>query len=178
MAYAFFFGPKLQTRLSDFFQENTDTSGNYFLNRDFYVIDTNAAIKKSGIFGVGANNLMLAIARLGLDPHETRYPVHNVYWLIRAEQGFPGIILFLVACGFALKGIRSLSLSPVLIWSCGFLAICLIMMLEFFFWASPHSQVLLFVVLGMIWGESCKDQDSLVEQPDRGRTGALRTRCC
>jgi hypothetical protein len=49
-----------------------------------------------------------------------------------------------------------LTLSPLLIWSCCFLAICLIMMLEFFFWASPHSKVLLFVVLGMIWGESLR----------------------
>ncbi len=159
-----FFGPKLQARLSDFFQKNTDESGDYFLNRNFYVVDTNAVIKKSGISGVGANNLMLAIARLGLGQDATRYPVHNVYWLIRAEQGFPGMILFLIACGFALKGIRSLTLSPSLIWSCGFLAICLIMMLEFYFWASPHSQVLLFVVLGMIWGESCKDQLSLAEK--------------
>ena len=145
------FGPQLQGRLNEVTTDEWQQE-RYYFNRNFYVADTNAAIKESGPLGVGSNNLMIAIARLRLDAHGTLYPVHNVYWLIRAENGWPGLAIFLIACAVTFMGVRWRTVSPSLAWGCGLMAVCLIMMVEFYFWASPHSVPLLFFALGMIWG--------------------------
>ncbi len=156
------FGQPLQERLIEVTSDEWQPE-QYYFNRNFYLADTNAAIKESGLWGVSSNNLMTAIARLRLDSFGVRYPVHNVYWLIRAENGWPGLFLFLIALGTAFIGIRWREISPALIWGCGLLAIVLMMMVEFYFWASPHSVVLLFFVLGMVWGHVLP-QD---EEPER-----------
>jgi hypothetical protein len=90
---------------------------------------------------------MLEIARLNPDYPVQKYPIHNAYWVARAEAGIPGLILLVLACGAAL-----LSFRQSWIWACCFLGICAIMMIEFYFWSSPHSRVLVFFTLGMLWG--------------------------
>lgn len=146
------FTPELLRRLDQTRQRPAGTQETYFLGRNFYVDDTNAVIQTSRWYGVGSNNLMGEIARRYQGKYGTRYPVHNVYWLVRAELGIPGFALFCVACWIALTRLMPLRLTPRLVWACGWLAIMLIMLVEFYFWASPHSRVLLFFVLGMVWG--------------------------
>jgi hypothetical protein len=132
------------TRLDSF---SWHSDGDMFLNRNFFRMDTALVIEDSPYWGVGGNSLMLEIARLNPDYPVQKYPIHNAYWVARAEAGIPGLILLVLACGAAL-----LSFRQSWIWACCFLGICAIMMIEFYFWSSPHSRALVFFTLGMLWG--------------------------
>jgi hypothetical protein len=145
-------GDTLQARLEETINPPDDAPEGYFLGRNFYTVDTNRVIAQSPVLGVGANNLMLEIAHLRPGFYDTVFPVHNGFWLIRAELGLPGLLLISAACLSTLIGLRNTAHTVRFVWACCFLGICLIMLVEFYMWASPHSRVLLFYVLGLYWG--------------------------
>jgi hypothetical protein len=131
---------------------------NLILNRNFYLTDTRKVMAHSSLLGVGSNNLMREISFINTaPPHVRRYPVHNAYLVMRAEGGVPGLILFGLACLSILSGLRRTQ-SRAFIWACAFCGICLVMLVEFYFWSSHHSQVLLFFVLAMYWGSNLTEK--------------------
>jgi O-antigen ligase len=78
-------------------------------------------------------------------------PVHNVYLFIWAEQGLPGLALFVVGCGVILWRLRRTDQPEVLIWSACFLAICTVNLFDNYFWAVHPFRVVFFWVIGLWW---------------------------
>lgn len=133
--------------------ENLQTR--FFTGREFFFDYTWAVIQQSPVLGVGAGNLMLEAGRIwGLEV-EALLPVHNVYLFIWAEQGLPGLALYLLACIAILRRLRLRHGVSVFIWSCCFLAICTVNLFDNYFWAVHPFRVVFFWVVGLWWGYAC-----------------------
>jgi O-antigen ligase len=137
------------------------------MDRQFFFPDTNLVIQQSPILGVGADNLMLAIIRNRADSNAILLPAHNVYLVIWAELGVIGLVLFLAACLSVLIRSRLRNGIGVFTWGCCFLALCIVMGFDYYFWGDYRSRVLMFWVLGMWWGAACP---GLTATPGSSRT--------
>ena len=111
-----------------------DLQARIFASREFFFTYSFEVIKQHPILGVGAGNLMLEVGRLYGLTVEHLLPVHNVYLYIWAELGVPGLALFLIGCFSILKHLRRRN-NADLIWLCCFLAICVVMLFDNYWWA-------------------------------------------
>lgn len=123
------------------------------VNRLFYAFpDTTAVIRRAPLRGAGAGNLMIAISRQHSQQHpginRLLLPAHNVFWMIWGELGLPGLLLFGWGCVAAGRRLRR----ETFIWTMCFVAICLIMCFDFYWWGDFRMRTLLFWVLGIVWG--------------------------
>jgi hypothetical protein len=133
--------PNIQTRLLS--------------SREFFFHDTFEVIGKTPLLGVGAGNLMLEIGRNQGESSTPLLPVHNVFLYIWAELGVPGLALFVVACLAILIQVRPRNgLSVFTLGSC-FLAMCMVMLFDNYFWAVQPFRDLTFWVIGLWWGYAC-----------------------
>jgi O-antigen ligase len=121
------------------------------LTEDF--ADTNRLIHQNPFLGTGAGNLLIESAQLRATNNPlTLLPPHNVYWFIWGELGLGGLLLFLFGIFSIIRVLHPQNGMEVFIWGCCWLAICLVMGIDFYFWGDARSRLLLCWVLGMIWG--------------------------
>ena len=130
----------------------SDIQTRIFAPREFFFEDSWAVIQEAPVRGVGAGNLMLEVGRLRQDNAPELLPVHNVYLYIWAEAGLPGLILFVAACAAILIRLRPRFGRERLIWTLCFLAVCVVMLFDNYFWAVHPFRVLFFWVVGLWWG--------------------------
>lgn len=112
-------------------------------------------IAKNPIFGVGLNNFIPAMTGYATPGVSIRFlqPVHNIYLLMVAELGIPGLILFMWLIIKTLKGVRSQELEVRKGKSSFYLLapIFLILFLGFFdhYWLTlQQGQIILAIVIG------------------------------
>jgi hypothetical protein len=133
--------PNVQTRL--------------LASREFFFHDTFEVIGKTPLLGVGAGNLMLEIGRNQGESSTPLLPVHNVFLYIWAELGIPGLALFVAACLAILIQVRPRNGLSVFTWGSCFLAMCVVMLFDNYFWAVQPFRDLTFWVIGLWWGYAC-----------------------
>jgi len=103
--------------------------------------DTIPIFRMHPLRGVGAGNLMVTIANQGQSEAWPILPAHNVYIVVLAELGGIGGIVFLAACLTTLFGsFRKRSGQLLSLWPLCFLAVCLVMLLDFYFWFDYRSR--------------------------------------
>lgn len=119
--------------------------------REFFFDDTFAIIERYPIQGAGAGNLMIEVAQAPLFEAPETLPVHNVYLYIWGEAGLVGMALFILGCAWMLLPLRRPALSDIFIWTCGFLAVCVIMVFDNYFWAVHPFRVVFFWIMGLGW---------------------------
>lgn len=117
-----------------------------FSPREFFFDYSWEVITQSPFLGVGAGNLMIAVGDNRLEYVAHLLPVHNVYLYIWAELGLPGLALFLLGCFSVVRQWRQ---QPI--WVCCFVAICIIMLFDNYWWAVHPFRVLFFGVIGLCW---------------------------
>jgi O-antigen ligase len=130
-----------------------DVQTRFLTRREFFFADTFAVIQHSPVLGVGAGNLMWHVARVRdftLDGN--LLPVHNVYVYLWAEGGLPGAAFFVLALLALLRGVVSAHHRDVFVWSCGWLAIAVVMLFDNYWWAVHPYRVLLLWAVGIWWG--------------------------
>lgn len=125
-----------------------DVVTRFFTAREFFFNDSWREIQRNPILGTGAGALMITIDAHGSDLIDV-LPVHNVYLYVWAEAGIIGLALFVLACGSILWRIRR---NPALIWGCAFLAVCVTMLFDNYWWAIHPFQIVFFWVVGYWWG--------------------------
>lgn len=140
-------GDTLWARLSALSEPSKANSG--LLNRDFAWDDTRPIIKDSPLLGVGANNLLLAIGQRNPQVSRLLLPVHNAYLMIWAELGLVGLILFGAGALSSLRYLLPRYGVDGATWACCWLAICIIMLLDYYFWGDYPSRTLLLWCLGI-----------------------------
>jgi len=124
-----------------------------FSPREFFFTDTFTVIQKSPVLGVGASNLMPEIAQLYPEESPTpRLPVHNVFMLIWAELGIPGLVLFSLGCLAIIVQMRPGNGISAFTWAACFLAICVVNLFDNYFWAIMPMRVIFFWAIGLWWG--------------------------
>ncbi len=151
--------------------ENIQTR--FFTQREFFFDYTWAVIQQSPVLGVGMGNLMLEAGRIwGLDVIHL-LPVHNVYLFIWAEQGLPGLVLYLLGCFTILRRLHPRHGAAVFLWSCCFLAICTANLFDNYFWAVHPFRVVFFWVIGLWWSYACRDEvRAMIPEADRASVSA------
>ena len=120
--------------------------------RDFHVEETWSVVQQTPLIGAGAGNLMTEIAHRHITD-DYALPAHNVFMVALGELGVPGLVLWLACCAAALRRPRSSAVTvDVVIWRGCFLALCVVMLFDYYWWVDHRSQVVLFGVLGLVWG--------------------------
>jgi O-antigen ligase len=99
--------------------------------------------------------LMLEIGRNQGESSTPLLPVHNVFLYIWAELGVPGLVLFVVACLAILIQVLPRNGLSVFTWGSCFLAMCMVMLFDNYFWAVQPFRDLTFWVIGLWWGYAC-----------------------
>jgi O-antigen ligase len=133
------------------FLEGPDTFG----SRLTYAFpDTTAIIADHELLGVGIGNLMVNIGELRQGSLEYLLPAHNVYWMIWAELGMVGLVLFVLSHVFMLMRLHPANPPEIIGWGLCWVAILVILLGDYYFWGELSSRVLLFWVLGTWWGNS------------------------
>ncbi|MBX3065849.1 MAG: O-antigen ligase family protein [Anaerolineae bacterium] len=128
-----------------------DLATRFFSGREFFFEDSWAEISASPLIGTGAGNLMLNIGPKRGYEVPNLLPVHNVYLYVWAESGLVGLALFVAGCAAILARLRSVN-RQALIWSCAFVAVCVIMLFDNYWWGVHPFQLLFLWVIGMWWG--------------------------
>ncbi len=141
-----------------------DLQARIFASREFFFTYSFEVIKNHPILGVGAGNLMLEVGRMWGMSVEHLLPVHNVYLYIWAELGLPGLALFLIACFSILKHLRKRPNTDLWVWLCCFLAICVVMLFDNYWWAVHPFRVVFLWVIGLGWGYASREAE-LVSTP-------------
>jgi O-antigen ligase len=115
---------------------------------------TLAVIQNAPLLGAGAGSLMIAVDQLaGVDQtwaHGFLQPAHNAYLALLAELGLPGLALFAAGAGLTLRRGRGLA------GAC-WLALLLVMLLEYHFWLDARWRMMLLWVMGY----AARDADGL-----------------
>lgn len=124
----------------------------FLTGREFFFDYSWAVIQESPVLGVGAGNLMLAAGLIWGMTVQNLLPVHNVYLFVWAEQGLPGLALYLAGCAAILWRLRPRYGGVVLIWTCCFLAVCVVNLFDNYFWAVHPHRAIFFWVVGLWWG--------------------------
>lgn len=142
---------------------NGDLQSRIFASREFFFTYSFEVIKNHPVLGVGAGNLMLEVGRMWGMSVEHLLPVHNVYLYIWAELGIPGLALFLLACFAILRHLRARVNAASFIWLCGFLAICVVMLFDNYWWAVHPFRVVFLWVIGVWWGYASRESPASLE---------------
>lgn len=126
--------------------------------------DTIAVTRDVPLHGVGIGNLVIEIG-LWRDPPDSPLliPVHNVYLMVLAELGLIGFVFYGMGCLAILAKFRQ---QPVVVTL--FLAICLSMLFDFYFWHHFRMRLLFFWVVGLCWGYLLRATDPDKPSPDPG----------
>lgn len=110
--------------------------------------DTIAVTRNTPLQGVGMGNLMIEIGFWRDVPdNPLLLPVHNVYLMVMAELGLIGFVFYGMGCFGILARLRD---NPII--GTMFLAICLSMLFDFYFWHQLRMRLLFFWVIGLCWG--------------------------
>ena len=125
--------------------------------------DTIAVIRSSPVMGTGAGNLMVKVGELRAGSGELLLPAHNVYPVMWAEAGIVGLALFIGGNLFILAHLHPCNHAGVTLWGWAFAALVIAMIADFYFWGDLRSRVLIFWVIGMWWGYSLQQHDSVIE---------------
>lgn len=131
------------------------TSSGEFLGRDFLWEDTQPILQAHWLTGVGANNLPMNIAKNNPQKPFIALPVHNAYLQIVAELGIVGLSLVGLGIFMAVRHIRR---NNALLWGGALLGIGVVSLFDYYFWGDYPSRLLLFGVLGFLWGELLAQQ--------------------
>lgn len=129
-----------------------DVATRFLQGREFFFDDTIMIIQDAPILGVGAGNLMYAIAYSIGDPGVPILPAHNVYLYLWAEAGIIGAVLFTAACGTLLFRMRVGAVGAVFTLGGGVLALCLVMLFDNYAWAVHPHRVVTFWFFGIYYG--------------------------
>jgi hypothetical protein len=115
--------------------------------------DTLDVIGEHPIRGSGEGNLMIRVGRNHLIPTgRALLPAHNVFLVVLAELGIPGLILFLLACVTVLRRLFGPLQGPAFVWTVAFLAWVAIMPFDYYPWLDYRTRLLTFWIVGMWWG--------------------------
>ena len=121
--------------------------------------DTLTVLRNHPIQGSGAHNLIFAIVELNRDnPFRVLLPAHNAFLMIAADLGIVGLLLVLLAGAWLFRGGYKLHSLPhniyreLRIWQACMLAVVVVMVLDFYFWGDFRSRVMVFWIIGMLWG--------------------------
>jgi len=144
-----------------------DLQARIFASREFFFTYSFEIIKQHPILGVGAGNLMLEVGRMWGMTIEHLLPVHNVYLYIWAELGLPGLALFLLACFSIIRHGRQRPMSDSLVWLCCFLAICVVMLFDNYWWAVHPFRVVFVWVIGLWWGYAVREAEPATASVDQ-----------
>lgn len=134
-----------------------DLQARIFASREFFFAYSFEVIKNHPFLGVGAGNLMLEVGRIWGMSIEHLLPVHNVYLYLWAELGLPGLALFLLGCFSIVKHLRHRPNSASWVWLCCFLAICVVMVFDNYWWAVHPFRVVFLWVIGLWWGYASRE---------------------
>jgi O-antigen ligase len=124
-----------------------------FAGREFFFEDSWRVTQRNPVLGAGAGSLMLVVARDRGFTSEPLLPVHNTYLFTLAELGIPGMLLYVLACGFIVWGTwRARAAPKVYVWGCGLIALAVIGLFDNYWWAVHPHRTLFFAALGLWWG--------------------------
>jgi hypothetical protein len=153
-------------RVLDRFQTLRDTES--VINRIFFEFpNTTEVIENNPVIGAGDNNLMVAVGRNNPNAEKLLLPAHNAFWVMIAEIGIPGIVLFGLACGAVLLHFHPRHGTLAFIWAGALLAILLVMIFDYYPWYDYRSRLVLFWIFGMWWGYHAQAQDkALISMPE------------
>ncbi|MEM6284842.1 MAG: O-antigen ligase family protein, partial [Chloroflexota bacterium] len=105
--------------------------------------------------GAGNGNLMILAGDDSTLSWRLLLPPHNVYVIVLAELGLPGLILFLSGITATVYGAVCYRRYPLAnLWSYCLLAMLAIMLLDYYFWLDYRSNMLVWWVLGLYWGNA------------------------
>jgi O-antigen ligase len=127
-----------------------DVVTRFFMAREFFFDDSWREIQRSPILGTGAGALTLSIDKRGASLPNV-LPVHNVFLYVWAEAGIVAMMLFVLACLAILRGIGRNT--TALLWGSAFLAVCVTMLFDNYWWAIHPFQIVFFWIIGYWWGE-------------------------
>jgi len=125
-----------------------------FSSREFFFDDTMTLIREKPLTGVGAGNIMLEIGENKplLEVGGDLLPVHNVYFYVWAEAGVIAMLAFIMSCIWLVwRFARHTNTIPSVLWGGAWLACCILMMFDNYFWAVHPVRVTFFTVLGIAW---------------------------
>jgi len=141
--------PTLKNRIL----ELRDVNG-IFERATFGFTNTIPLIEENTLLGVGNGTSAIEIATTWNGSQTLLLPAHNAYLFIWSEIGAIG--LFLCVLGIiALAG--QVAMFVNIRWEAGILFLMLtsvffVMCFDYYFWAEPRAQVLLFWLFGLVWG--------------------------
>lgn len=133
--------------------------------------DTWDVAQENLVVGVGEYNLMVAVGRNVLAPTvPTLLPAHNAFFVILADLGIVGVILFALACITILSTLLRNPQGPLLIWTLAFVAWFVILLLDYYPWADYRGRLLMLWLVGMWWGYRMRVEQELTASSLRSRT--------
>lgn len=120
--------------------------------------DTLALLHESPLLGAGTGNGMVEI---GWDyayvtfqwDFQVRLPAHNAFLMEAANTGLIGMVLYLLAWGWVLWRSLRLTHPGGRVLAVAFLCVTLVSLFDYYFRGDMRSQMLLFVLIGALWGE-------------------------
>ena len=125
-------------------------------NRVFlFFPETTAVIKSNLLLGVGGGNLMTAIARTTANSASATQlvlPAHNVFWVVLAELGIVGLILYVLCLIQPITRLHPRHGKAQVTLGYGLLAIYVMMVFDYYFWGDLRSQLILISTTGLWWG--------------------------
>ncbi len=115
--------------------------------------------------GVGPNNLGVALSALRTDfvnPDLDPLPAHNIFLYVWAEQGIIGFFLIAIIFVSMLSRLSLRNNTALILWSSAFLALLLVMLLDYQIWSEPRTRMVLYWALGMWWGSHTLEDRALL----------------
>src|SRR3989344_6316990 len=164
LTFSFFYWPQVKSRLT----VNSDELA--VSERIFYNKIAGKMAFSEPLLGVGAGNFVWHILKaVDLDKPYLYQPAHNIYLLIASENGLPSLVLFLLflvalSCIFVKKtGLATLHYLSLFIV---FVSILAAGLFDHFLWSIQQGQILLWVLLGLIYGLAVKLNSKPRSLPD------------
>ena len=164
LTFSFFYWPQVKSRLTVNFDELAVSE------RIFYNEIAGKMAFSEPLLGVGAGNFVWHMLKaVDLDKPYLYQPAHNIYLLIASENGLLSLVLFLLflvalSCIFVKKtGLATLHYLSLFIV---FVSILAAGLFDHFLWSIQQGQILLWVLLGLIYGLAVKLNSKPRSLPD------------
>ena len=130
----------------------TDESVQYRYRLNLAAIEM---VRSSPLLGVGLNNFLVRLPEFYAEKHAPRFlwlqPAHNIYLLIAAEVGIPGLIFFLWFVGKTFQRIKEKQFSMHNSKFTSLFTVLFLGLFDHYFLTLQQGQLLLALVLGLCW---------------------------
>jgi len=164
LVFSFFYWPQVKSRLAVSFDELAVSE------RIFYNEIAGKITLSKPLLGVGAGNFVWHMLRnVDLDKPYLYQPAHNIYLLIASENGLPSLVLFLlflVVLSYTFIKKTELAMLHYLSLFIVFVSILAAGLFDHFLWSIQQGQILLWVLLGLIYGLVIKFNSKPRSLPD------------